>query len=158
MKGAKPPTTSDQGIKGLLLDMERAKMQAEAKADGKKLFRLVMEEEATPEALNGLIYQASLLELIFHTLDHRKEITTAVSRQKSIDTRAQKTVRDQALVFDWCNKNVAQATELYKVLVPKVAAATNIKQLTTVRGFVSLWRKKHTGKQPFYLLCMQTEN
>ena len=144
MKGAKPPTTSDQGIKGLLLDMERAKKQAEA--DGKKLFRLVMEEEATPEALNGLIYQASLLELIFHTLDHRKEITTAVSRQKSIDTRAQKTVRDQALVFDWCNKNVAQATELYKVLVPKVAAATNIKQLTTVRGFVSLWRKTHTGK------------
>ena len=146
MKGAKPPTTSDQGIKGLLLDMERAKMQAEAKADGKKLFRLVMEEEATPEALNGLIYQASLLELIFHTLDHRKEITTAVSRQKSIDTRAQKTVRDQALVFDWCNKNVEQVTEKYTVLVPKVAAATNIKQLTTVRGFVSLWRKKHTAK------------
>ena len=136
--------TSSQGIKGLWLDMERAKKQAEA--DGKKLFRLVMEEEATPEAINGLIYQASLLELIFHTLDHRKEITTAVSRQKSIDTRAQKTVRDQALVFDWCNKNVAQATELYKVLVPKVAAATNIKQLTTVRGFVSLWRKKHIRK------------
>ena len=144
MKEAKPPPTSSQGIKGLWLDMERAKKQAEA--DGKKLFRLVMEEEATPEALNGLIYQASLLELIFHTLDHRKEITTAVSRQKSIDTRAQKTVRDQALVFDWCNKNVAQATELYKVLVPKVAAATNIKQLTTVRGFVSLWRKKHIRK------------
>ena len=146
MKEAKPPPTSDQGIKGLLLDMERAKMQAEAKADGKKLFRLVMEEEATPEALNGLIYQASLLELIFHTLDHRKEITTAVSRQKSIDTKANKTVRDQALVFDWCNKNVEQVTEKYTVLVPKVAAATNIKQLTTVRGFVSLWRKKHTKK------------
>ena len=144
MKGAKPPTTSGQGIKGLWLDMERAKKQAEA--DGKKLFRLVMEEEATPEALNGLIYQASLLELIFHTLDHRKEITTAVSRQKSIDTKANKTVRDQALVFDWCNKNVEQVTEKYTVLVPKVAAATNIKQLTTVRGFVSLWRKKHIRK------------
>ena len=126
MKGAKPPMTSSQGIKGLWLDMERAKKQAEA--DGKKLFRLVMEEEATPEALNGLIYQASLLELIFHTLDHRKEITTAVSRQKSIDT------------------NVEQVTEKYTVLVPKVAAATNIKQLTTVRGFVSLWRKKHIRK------------
>ena len=144
MKGAKPPMTSSQGIKGLWLDMERAKKQAEA--DGKKLFRLVMEEEATPEALNGLIYQASLLELIFHTLDHRKEITTAVSRQKSIDTKANKTVRDQALVFDWCNKNVEQVTEKYTVLVPKVAAATNIKQLTTVRGFVSLWRKKHIRK------------
>ena len=144
MKEAKPPPTSSQGIKGLLLDMERAKKQAEA--DGKKLFRLVMEEEATPEALNGLIYQASLLELIFHTLDHRKEITTAVSRQKSIDTKANKTVRDQALVFDWCNKNVEQVTEKYTVLVPKVAAATNIKQLTTVRGFVSLWRKKHIRK------------
>ena len=144
MKEAKPPMTSSQGIKGLWLDMERAKKQAEA--DGKKLFRLVMEEEATPEALNGLIYQASLLELIFHTLDHRKEITTAVSRQKSIDTKANKTVRDQALVFDWCNKNVEQVTEKYTVLVPKVAAATNIKQLTTVRGFVSLWRKKHIRK------------
>ncbi len=83
MKGAKPPTTSGQGIKGLWLDMEKAKKQAEA--DGEKLFRLVMEEEATPEALNGLIYQASLLELIFHTLDPRKEITTAVSSQKSIE-------------------------------------------------------------------------
>ncbi len=145
MKGAKPPTTSGQGIKGLWLDMERAKKQAEA--DGKKLFRLVMEEEATPEALNGLIYQASLLELIFHTLDHRKEITTAVSRQKSIDTRAQKTVRDQALVFDWCNQNTkAAAAEPYKTLLSKVAAATNIKQLTTVRGLVSLWRKKHNRK------------
>ena len=91
MKEAKPPPTSDQGIKGLWLDIERAKKQAEA--DGKKLFRLVMEEEATPEALNGLIYQASLLELIFHTLDHRKEITTAVSRQKSIDTKAKEVAR-----------------------------------------------------------------
>ena len=144
MKEAKPPPTGSQGIKGLWLDMERVTKQAEA--DGKKLFRLVMEEEATPEALNGLIYQASLLELIFHTLDHRKEITTAVSRQKSIDTKANKTVRDQALVFDWCNKNVEQVTEKYTVLVPKVAAATNIKQLTTVRGFVSLWRKKHIRK------------
>lgn len=142
MKEAKPPPTSGQGIEGLWLDMERVTKQAKAEADGKKLFRLVMEEEATPEALSGLIYQESLRELIFHTLDHRKEITTAVSRQKSIDTRAQKTVRDQALVFDWCNKNFAQATELYKVLVPKVADATNIKQLTTVRRFVSLWRKK----------------
>ena len=144
MKEAKPPPTSSQGIRGLWLDMERAKKQAEA--DGKKLFRLVMEEEATPEALNGLIDQASLLELIFHTLDHRKEITTAVSRQKSIDTKANKTVRDQALVFDWCNKNVEQVTEKYTVLVPKVAAATNIRARTTVRRFVSLWRKKHTKK------------
>ena len=146
MKEAKPPPTISQGIKGLWLDMERAKKQAEAKADGKKLFRLVMEEEATPDALNGLIYQASLFELILHTLDHRKEITTGASRQKSIDTKAKKTVRDQVLVFDWCNKNVAQVTKPYKILVPTVAAATNIKQLTTVRALIALWRKKHTGK------------
>ena len=57
MKEAKPPPTSDQGIKGLWLDMERAKKQAEA--DGEKLFRLVTEQEVTPpEAFNGLIYQA----------------------------------------------------------------------------------------------------
>ena len=146
MKEAKPPPTSSQGIKGLWLHMERAKKQAKAEADGKKLFRLVMEEEATPDALNGLIYQASLFELILHTLDHRKEITTGASRQKSIDTKAKKTVRDQVLVFDWCNKNVAQVTKPYKILVPTVAAATNIKQLTTVRALIALWRKKHTGK------------
>ena len=143
MKGAKPPPTSSQGIKGLLLDMERAKKQAEA--DGKKLFRLVMEEEATPEAFNGLIYQASLLELIFHTLDHRKAITTAVSRQKSVNSRALKAHRDEGFVVDWCNQNTRKAAEEpYRTLIPKVAAATNIRARTTVRRFVSLWRKKHT--------------
>ena len=145
MKGAKPPMTSSQGIKGLWLDMERAKKQAEA--DGKKLFRLVMEEEATPEALNGLIYQASLLELMFYTLDHRKEITTAVSSQKSINSKALKTHRDEGLVVDWCNQNTQEAAEEpYRTLLPKVAAATNIRARTTVRRFVSLWRKKHTRK------------
>ena len=84
MKGAKPPTTSGQGIKGLWLDMEKAKKQAQG--DAKKLFNLVIvEEKATPAALHGLVYQESLRELIFHTLDHRKEITTAVSSQKSIE-------------------------------------------------------------------------
>jgi len=145
MKEAKPPPTSDQGIKGLWLDMERAKKQAEA--DGKKLFRLVSEEEATPAALDGLVYQESLLELIFYTLDHRKEITTAASSQKSLNSKALKTHRDEGLVVDWCNQNTQEAAqEPYKTLIPKVAAATNIRARTTVRGFVSLWRKKHTGK------------
>lgn len=147
MKEAKPPPTSSQGIKGLWLDMERAKKQAKAEADGKKLFRLVMEEEATPDALNGLIYQASLFELILHTLDHRKAITTAASSQKSINSRALKTHRDEGLVVDWCNQNTREAAkEPYRTLIPKVAAATNIKALTTVRRFISLWRKKHTRK------------
>ena len=145
MKGAKPPPTSSQGIKGLWLDMERAKIQA--KADGEKLFRLVMKEEATPDALNGLIYQESLLELILHTLDHRKAITTAVSRQKSLNSRALKTHRGEGLVVDWCNQNTREAAEEpYRTLIPKVAAATNIKARTTVRGVVSLWRKKHIRK------------
>ncbi len=147
MKEAKPPPTSSQGIKGLWLDMERAKKQAKAEADGKKLFRLVMEEEATPDALNGLIYQASLFELILHTLDHRKEITTGASSQKSLNSKALKTHRDEGLVVDWCNQNTQEAAkEPYKTLIPKVAAATNIRARTTVRGFVSLWRKTHTGK------------
>jgi hypothetical protein len=145
MKEAKPPPTSSQGIKGLWLDMQRAKKQAEA--DGKKLFRLVSEEEATPAALDGLVYQESLLELIFYTLDHRKEITTWASSQKSINSRALKTHRDEGLVVDWCNQNTQEAAqEPYKTLIPKVAAATNIRARTTVRGFVSLWRKTHTGK------------
>ena len=146
MKGAKPPPTSDQGIKGLWLDIERAKKQAEA--DGEKLFRLVTEQEVTPpEAFNGLIYQASLLELIFYTLDHRKEITTGASSQKSINSRALKSQRDEGFVVDWCNQNNRKAAEEpYRTLIPKVAAATNIRARTTVRGFVSLWRKKHTRK------------
>ncbi len=120
-------------------------MQAEA--DGKKLFRLVMEEEATPDALNGLIYQASLLELILYTLDHRNKITTAVSGQKSLNSRALKTHRDEGFVVDWCNQNTREAAEEpYRTLIPKVAAATNIKAKTTVRRFISLWRKKHTRK------------
>ena len=149
MKGAKPPTTSGQGIKGLWLDMEKAKKQAEA--DGEKLFRLVTEQEVTPpEAFNGLIYQASLRELMFYTLDHRKEITTGASSQKSINSRALKSQRDEGFVVDWCNQNTREAAkEPYRTLIPKVAAATNIRARTTVRGFVSLWRKKHTGKQPF---------
>ena len=146
MKGAKPPPTSDQGIKGLWLDIERAKKQAEA--DGEKLFRLVTEQEVTPpEAFNGLIYQASLLELIFYTLDHRKEITTGASSQKSINSKALKSQRDEGFVVDWCNQNTREAAkEPYRTLIPKVAAATNIRARTTVRGFVSLWRKKHTRK------------
>ena len=144
MKGAKPPTTSGQGIKGLWLDMEKAKKQAEA--DGEKLFRLVTEQEVIPpEAFNGLIYQASLLELIFYTLDHRKEITTGASSQKSINSRALKSQRDEGFVVDWCNQNTQKAAEEpYRTLIPKVAAATNIRARTTVRRFVSLWRKKHT--------------
>ena len=146
MKEAKPPPTSDQGIKGLWLDMEKAKKQAEA--DGEKLFRLVTEQEVIPpEAFNGLIYQASLLELIFYTLDHRKEITTGASSQKSINSRALKSQRDEGFVVDWCNQNTREAAkEPYRTLIPKVAAATNIRARTTVRGFVSLWRKKHTRK------------
>ena len=120
-------------------------MQAEA--DGKKLFRLVSKEEATPAALDGLVYQASLLELILHTLDHRKEITTAISSQKSLNSKALKTHRDEGLVVDWCNQNTREAAkEPYRTLIPKVAAATNIRARTTVRRFVSLWRKKHTRK------------
>ena len=145
MKGAKPPPTSDQGIKGLWLDIERAKKQAEA--DGEKLFRLVMEEQATPDALNGLIYQASLLELIFYAFDHQKAITTGASSQKSINSRALKAHRDEGFVVDWCNQNTrVAAEEPYRTLIPKVAAATNIRARTTVRRFVSLWRKKHTRK------------
>jgi hypothetical protein len=146
MKGAKPPPTSDQGIKGLWLDIERATKQAEA--DGEQLFRLVTEQEVTPpDAFNGLIYQASLRELIFYTLDHRKEITTGASSQKSLNSKALKTHRDEGLVVDWCNQNTPKAAkEPYRTLIPKVAAATNIRARTTVRRFVSLWRKKYTRK------------
>jgi len=138
----------NQGILGIWHEIQKAKrrVKRKAKKDGKEIFQLAMQEEATPEALNGLVYQESLIELIFFTLDHRKAVTTYVNRQKSIDARATKTANDHDMVFDWCNKNPVEARKPYHHSVPKAAAAMNIKQKTTVRKFISVWRKDNNKK------------
>ena len=148
MTRTKQLPAGNQGILGILDEIQKAKrrVKRKAKKDGKEIFQLVMQEEATPEALNGLVYQESLIELIFFTLDHRKAVTTYVNRRKSIDARAKKAANDRAMVFDWCNKNPEVARKPSHHAVPKAAAATNIKQKTTVRKFISVWRKDNKKK------------
>ena len=57
----------NQGIRGILHEIQKAKRRArrKAKKDGKEIFQLVTQEKATPEALINLVYRESLLELIF---------------------------------------------------------------------------------------------
>ena len=137
-----------QGIRGIWLEIQKTKKQAQKKAkkDAREIFQLVMQEKATPEALISLVSQASLLELIFFTLDHRKAVTTSVNRRKSIDARAKKAEIDRALVFEWCNKNPDVARKPYHLSVAKAAATTNVRQQTTVRTLISLWRKNNKKK------------
>lgn len=85
MKTVKKSKTESQGIKGLLIELQKAKK------DGEKLFNLILQGRAAPEAICNLVYQESLQELILFTLDHRKEVTASVSRLKSIEVRTKKT-------------------------------------------------------------------
>jgi hypothetical protein len=140
MKTVKKSKTESQGIKGLLLELQKAKK------DGEKLFNLILQEKATPEAIHNLVYQKSLQELILFTLDHRKEVTASVSRLKSIEVRAEKKERDLELVFAWCNNNPELARQPYHTSVKKAAASTKIQQQTTVRNNISLWRETDIGK------------
>ena len=140
MKTVKKSKTESQGIKGLLLELQIAKK------DGEKLFNLILQGKATPEAIHNLVYQKSLQELILFTLDHRKEVTASVSRRKSIEVRAEKKERDLELVFAWCNNNPELARQPYHTSVKKAAASTKIQQQTTVRNNISLWRETDIGK------------
>ena len=122
----------NQGIRGIWLEMQKAKKEAhkKAKKDGKELFRLVTHGKSTPEALSNLVYQESLIELILFTLDHRKDVTTSVNRLKSIEARAKKAEKDRDLVFAWCNNNIDLARKPFHLSVTKAVAATKIKQHT----------------------------
>jgi hypothetical protein len=167
MKGAKPPTTGSEGLKGLWRELE-AERQAkkQAKEDGKKLFRLVTKEAATPAALTGLVYQASLMNLILFTLDHGKEVTTGANRLRSIERRAEKSDLDQSLIFSWCAKNPLLARRPFKEIRDDATSAINSESkatlsqnakaglrvqgskktliaYTTIRSNISLWRKRN---------------
>ena len=148
MRKLKTPSEKNQGIRGLLLELKWAKKQAQkqAKKDGEKIFQLVMQEKAASETLTNLVYQESLLELIFFTLDHRKDVTTSINRLKSIEARSKKTEKDRDLIFNWCDKNTDLALQPFHISVEQAAAATKIQQRTTVRNNISMWRKKHKKK------------
>ena len=140
MKTVKKSKTESQGIKGLWIELQKAKK------DGEKLFNMILQGKATPEAIHNLVYQKSLQELILFTLDHRKEVTASVSRLKSIEVRAEKKERDLELVFAWCNNNPELARQPYHTSVKKAAASTKIQQQTTVRNNISLWRQTDIRK------------
>lgn len=53
MNTVKKSKTESQGIKGLLIELQKAKK------DGKKLFNLILQGKAAPEAICNLIYQES---------------------------------------------------------------------------------------------------
>jgi hypothetical protein len=139
MKTVKKPKTEDQGIQGLL------KFQ-KAKKDGEKLFHLILKEKIVPEAIHSLVYQESLRELIFFTIDHRKEVTVSINRFKSIEKRAKKKERDRELVFAWCNNNPDLAWLPLRKINSRASADTKIQQHTSIRDNISLWRKEHKKK------------
>ena len=140
MKTVKKSKTESQGIKGLWIELQKAKK------DGEKLFNLILRGKAAPEAVYNLVYQQSLQELILFTLDHRKEVTASVSRLKSIEVRAKKTASDRELVFKWCNQHPKLARLPFHTSVNKAVAATKIQQHTTVRNNISQWRKTDIKK------------
>jgi hypothetical protein len=140
MKTVEESKPESQGIKSLWLELQQARK------DGKKLFKLILQEKATPEAIHRLASQASLSELILFTLDHRKDVTTSFSRVKSNEARAKKTKNDLDLVFRWCNDNPELARLPFHTSVKKAVVATKIQQHTTVRNNISLWRKTNIKK------------
>jgi hypothetical protein len=140
MKTVKKSKPKSQGIKSLWLELQRAR------EDGEKLFHLILQEKAAPEAIHRLVYQESLRELILFTLDHRKDVTTSYSRIKSNEARAKKTDSDLDLVFMWCNDHPELARLPFHTSVKKAVADTKIQQHTTVRNNISLWRKTNIKK------------
>ena len=140
MKTLNKPKTENQGIQGLSFELQKAKK------DGEKLFHLILKEKAVPGAIQSLVYQESLRELIFFTIDHRKAVTVSVNRFKSNEERAKKKERDRELVFAWCNNNPDLAWLPLKKTKSQAAADTKIKQHTSIRDNISLWRKEHNKK------------
>jgi len=110
-------------------------------ADGKKLFDLVTQEEADAQALEGVVYQESLLQLIFYVLDHREFVTSRVNQGKSAEKRTSAASADKAKVFEWCGTNPNIAWLPYKISVEIAMSDTGISAWTSVRGYISEWRK-----------------
>lgn len=115
-------------------------------ADGKKIFDLVVQELADPQTLNEVVYQESLLQLIFYVLDHRKEVTSRVNQDKSAKQRTAAAAADKEKVIEWCNTNPESAWIPYKSSVEIAKAATDITAYTSVRGYISEWRNSNPKK------------
>ena len=112
-----------------------------AVADGKKIFDLVVQEIADSRALDGVVYQESLFQLILYVLDHRKEVTSRVNQDKSAKQRTSAASAERAMVIEWCDTNPEIARLPYKASVETAMSATGISAWTSVRGYISEWRK-----------------
>ena len=74
--------------------------------NGKKIFDLVMQERADSNALAGIVYQESLLQLIFYVIDHGKAVTSAIRGQSGNEKRKEKQTRRRAILNPWFQNNV----------------------------------------------------
>ncbi len=118
-------------------------LQQKSVADGKEIFDFVMQEVADANTLKGIVYQESLLQLILYVLDHRKEVTSRVNQDKSAKHRTVAATAAQAKVIDWCNANPEDARLPYKNSVDLAMKDTKISASTSVRNYISVWRKSN---------------
>jgi len=118
-------------------------LQQKSVADGKKIFGLVMQEVADAKTLKGIVYQESLFQLILYVLDHRKEVTSRVNQDKSAKQRTVAATAAKAKVIDWCNANPESARLPYKNSVDLAMKNTKISASTSVRDYISEWRKSN---------------
>jgi hypothetical protein len=140
MTEEKPLQANSLGLAGL------HELKQRSVADGKKIFDLVMEDEADAQALEGLVYQESLLQLILYVLDYRQLLTSRVNQGKSAKQRKAATYAEKEKVFDWCNSNRERAWLPYKSSIEEAMASTNISARTSVRDYISEWRKSNPKK------------
>jgi hypothetical protein len=129
------------GLLGLLEQIQAQK--SKHRQDGKRIFDLVMEEGADAQALEGVVYQESLLQLIFYVLDHRKLVTSRVNQGKSAEQRTAAASADRAKVSDWCDANPEIAWMPLKSAIDEAMAATSISASTSVRDYIRAWRKSN---------------
>jgi hypothetical protein len=116
-------------------------------ADGKNIFDLVMQEAADRNALEGIVYQESLLQLILYVLDHRKDVSTWANQIKSAKKRTESALVNKGNIADWCNDNPEKARLPYKISVQLAMAETDVSASTSVRDYISDWRKSHPKKK-----------
>jgi hypothetical protein len=112
-------------------------------SDGKKIFDLVMQDKANSRTLKGIVYQESLLQLILYTLDHRTKVTSRANQDKSAKQRTAAAVAERQKIYEWCDANIERAWLPYKGSVSLAIAETGILANTSVRGYISAWRKTH---------------
>jgi hypothetical protein len=114
--------------------------------NGKRIFDLVMQGKADPNSLAGIVYQESLLQLIFYVSDYRTKIKSGANRDKSAMQRSSAASAERNRVFGWCDANPEYALLPYKTSVPKAVDATSIAASTSVRDAISDWRKSRKSK------------